>query len=108
MKKLLLVALSGLMFGCAADGGMGVEGSPIWFMRTTPAQQAAYFGQVCAGYGYAANTPEMSQCIAMESREARAQGAANMRAANANMQLNRPRSTTCNRTIGGNYNCTTW
>lgn len=108
MVKYIILAMSSLTLGCAADGGLGVEGSPVWFARTSPAEQAAFFGKICAGYGYADGTPEMTQCIATESREARRQGAANMRAASANMQMNRPRNTTCNRTFGGNYNCTTW
>lgn len=108
MKKFSLLSLAALTFGCAQDGGIGVEGSPAWFMRTTPAQQAAYFGEVCAGYGFTAGTPEMTQCIAVEARNARAEGAANMRAIQAANTFNRPVNTSCRRDMMGNYNCTSY
>ena len=108
IRKLALLTLTAFTLGCAEDGGLGVEGSPIWFSRTSAAEQAAYFGRICAGYGFRQGTPEMAQCIANESRAARADGAERMRAAQAMNAMNRPVNTSCTSGLGGNFNCTTY
>ena len=80
MKKLSLFILPAMLVlsGCDADGNLGMEGSPAWFNRTTPQEQAAYFSSICQGYGIRRGTRQMTECIAEESRSARAQGAANL------------------------------
>jgi hypothetical protein len=66
------LAAVGLLASCAADGRAGVEGSPVWFMRTTPAEQAQYFQSICVTYGFGLNTPQMAQCIQTEAANSRA------------------------------------
>ena len=72
MKFLLFAgaAVAGLS-ACDADGQLGAEGSPAWFMRTTAAEQAAFFTTICQTYGFSGGSPEMAQCVATEARDAR-------------------------------------
>lgn len=64
---LLVVVLS----SCAADGGAGTEGSPLWFMRTSETQRVAYYHSICLGYGFKDDTPQMSQCLQTEAISAK-------------------------------------
>lgn len=80
LRGILVVELaSSLLLGCTqnVDGttALGLVGSPAWFMSTTEAQRNAYFRATCAGYGYQSGSPEMAQCIATETRNARAYAA---------------------------------
>jgi hypothetical protein len=100
-----LVAM-GFLASCAADGSAGREGSPIWFMRTTPAERSQYFTSVCTGYGFQPNTPQMAQCVQTESLTARD----SMKDSLGSIQSNSQTTTTnCNRS-GNSVNCTsnTW
>ena len=88
-SSLILLAALGttILSGCMAeDGGFGREGSPIWFSRTSAAEQAAYFGKVCASYGFAYKTPSMAQCISKESRSGKQSADARMDSAINNLQ----------------------
>jgi hypothetical protein len=107
LQKISLgLAAFGFLASCAADGGAGVEGSPLWFMRTTPTEQAQYFQSICMTYGFSLNTPQMAQCIQTEATNARS---------NANRSLdsiansNNTTSTNCTG-YGNTMNCTsrTW
>lgn len=111
LAPLLLVA------GCAADGQLGREGSPFWFSRTSAAEQSAYFGRICSGYGYVQGTPEMVQCIANETRDARNAARQRVRDIN-NTPIYQPSApstpirpavttTNCRRSMGG-FRCTSY
>jgi hypothetical protein len=116
-SSLVLLAALGttILSGCIAeDGRLGAEGSPIWFGRTSAAEQIAYFGKVCASYGFAYKTPAMAQCIATERRSSKQSADANMDSAMQNLQrqqqileASRPRTTNCN-AWGNQLNCTTY
>ncbi len=71
MKALVFLMSVSVLACCAEDGGMGREGSPVWFMRTAPAEQAAYFKKVCSSYGYTEGTSEMTSCVSAEARTAK-------------------------------------
>ena len=103
MKKFCtLLAALGYVAGCAADGAAGREGSPVWFMRTTPAEQAAYFQSVCVTYGFKPNTPQMAQCIQTEATNTRSSARKRMQdISNSNTTTN----TTCTG-FGNTLNCT--
>ena len=99
-----------LLSSCAEDGGLGGEGSPIWFSRTTPEQQAVYFQKVCSGYGFSPSTPEMAQCVATEVRSGRARSQAQLQQIGNSLQNtgNSPAIQTTNTrcsTFGNNLNC---
>lgn len=100
-----LVAI-GFLASCAADGGIGTEGSPAWFMRTTPTEQAEYFQSICVTYGFALNTPQMAQCIQTEATNART---TSNRTFESIANNNRTTTTNCNG-FGNTLNCTsrTW
>ena len=116
-SSLILLAALGttILSGCMAeDGGLGREGSPIWFGRTSAAEQIAYFGKVCASYGFAYKTSAMAQCIATERRSSRQSANARMDSAIQDLQrqqqiqnANRPRTTNCN-AWGNQLNCRTY
>jgi len=67
-----------LLASCDANGGLGKEGSPVWFTRTSPAEQVAYFQKVCESYGYKAGTRQMQDCTVTEMRTSKAQASAIM------------------------------
>ena len=98
----LAVIVAGLMAGCAEDGGAGREGSPVWFMRTSAAEQAAYFQSVCVSYGFKPNTPEMAQCMQTEALNARNSASSRMQAVSNSYQTTRTNCTG----FGNTLNCT--
>lgn len=70
--KIAIVALFAVVAGCEnTDGSVGQPGSPLWLRTATAEQQATYFGGICSSYGFVPGTPQMSQCIAEETRTTR-------------------------------------
>ena len=104
MKKIILVSftLTSLM-ACDANGNLGREGSPYWHMRASAKEKTEYFGGICSGYGFKYNTPEMSQCIAQETRSSKRASSERMDKAFDDMTPVRTRCTT----FGNRTNCTT-
>lgn len=66
--KLITILLATLsVAACASDGTLGQEGSPVWKMQKTNAEQKAHWLGVCEGYGFKPGTDAMAQCIQTES-----------------------------------------
>jgi hypothetical protein len=108
MKKIIIfpfILMS--LVACDAGGNLGVEGSPLWHMRTSAKEKAEYFGAICSNYGFKYNTPEMSQCIAQETRSNKKSNSDNMNKALDNMNNSYPKRTNCT-TFGNQINCTTF
>ena len=57
--------------GCSDGGGLGMKESPIWHKTASAEHKAAYFREVCIGYGFQVGTSELTQCIANESRQSK-------------------------------------
>ncbi len=70
MKRVVFL-LSLLAFSGCNSGGIGMVGSPAWFMSTTPEQRAEYFTKTCQSYGFKPGTVEIAQCIQSETNTAR-------------------------------------
>lgn len=68
MKPIVLLVCVGAIAACS---DYGRPGSPVWFNKAPPEVKAAYFQDVCAGYGYQVGTDDMRDCIAAESRAGR-------------------------------------
>lgn len=113
MKRAVVLSLL-LVTACTGANGdkyVGAPGSPAWFATASMDTKMAYFGQQCAGYGYRQGTPEMAQCIASETRDARSDARARMAAAGAQMQAasqpqprRAPTMTNCHM-VGNVVNC---
>ena len=101
MKKAIILA-SIVLSGCAADGKLGKEGSPIWHNRATTAEKVQYFTPNCIEYGFRKGSTEFKQCIVDEIRSSKADGVARMAAINAYNASNR--SVTCT-TYGNTTRC---
>ena len=74
---------------------VGMKGSPLWHMTASQEEKIAAYRDTCISYGFKYGTPEMSQCIAQESRDSRS-------SANSRMQAIQQMNSYNNRTI----NCT--
>ena len=104
--------VGGTVVGCTenVDGttALGLAGSPAWYMSTTEDQRRDYFQSTCVDYGYVLGTPDMAQCVATETRNAR--GLASEAAQGMRTSFDRPivtpSTTTCS-TFGGTTTCTT-
>lgn len=101
MKKVLLLVFIALS-GCAADGKLGKEGSPVWHNRATTAEKVQYFTPTCIEYGFKKGSPEFKQCVVDEIRASKADANARMAAINSYNASNR--SITC-RTYGNTTRC---
>lgn len=71
MKKVILgMRAVGALSACDANGGAGMEGSPLWNMRHMNADtRIAYFTEKCTKYGYKRGTDAMRDCVADEMRD---------------------------------------
>lgn len=101
MKKTIILA-SIVLSGCAADGKLGQEGSPIWHKRATTAEKVQYFTPNCIEYGFKKGSTEFKQCVVDEIRASKANANATMASINAYNASNR--SVTC-RTYGNTTRC---
>jgi len=61
--RILLLSLS-LVFlsGCVR------EESPIWYMTKSSKEITKHFKDICLGYGYKSNTPELNRCVREERK----------------------------------------
>ena len=98
MKKFIFLA-SITISGCAADGKLGREGSPVWHNRTSTAEKVKYFTPTCLEYGFEKGSPEFKQCVVDEIRISKNNANAAMRSINS-----ANRSVTC-RTYGNTTRC---
>ena len=101
MKKTIFL-VSVLLSGCAADGKLGKEGSPVWHNRATTAEKVQFFTPNCVEYGFKKGSVEFNQCVVDEIRSSKADGTARMAAINSYNAANR--SITC-RTYGNTTRC---
>jgi hypothetical protein len=71
MKKLIIGFLAVCTLGaCDANGGAGMEGSPLWNIRHMNSDtRIAYFTEKCTKYGYERGTDAMRDCVAEEMRD---------------------------------------
>ena len=68
VKSVLIICSFLALTGCLnSDGSFFPPGSPAWRMEQSPAQQKAYWAQVCQNYGFKIGTSDMAQCIQKES-----------------------------------------
>ena len=59
--------------GCSsADRGFGRAESPLWHASASAACKRDHFERQCKGFGFDEATPQMSQCIAMQQSNSRA------------------------------------
>ena len=105
MKKTIILA-SIVLSGCAADGKLGMEGSPVWHNRATTAEKIQYFTPNCIEYGFKKGSSEFKQCIVNEIRASKSDANARMAAANASINAYNAanRSITCS-TFGNTTRC---
>jgi hypothetical protein len=101
MKKAIILA-SIVLSGCAADGKLGKEGSPVWHNRATIAEKVQYFTPNCIEYGFKEGSAEFKQCVVDEIRASKADASAKMASINAYNAANK--SVTC-RTYGNTTRC---
>lgn len=96
-KYALLMAVLFLSACTQPDGStaLGVPGSPAWMMTASPEAKLATYRANCSGYGYAAGTPEMAQCVQQEAGEYRSNASSAMAALSEGMvQAGQPRPST--------------
>lgn len=72
--------------GAEGEFVTGNPGSPSWVYTAAPETQRLHFETVCTGYGFEPGTPEMTQCMAEETRSARARADSHSQASAAYWQ----------------------
>ena len=99
--------------GCTSSGrGFGMAGSLFWHRTASVACKREYFERECRGFGFAAGTPEMAQCVANQSTNSRngARQTFNNALNNWQNQMNSPSNRTlygdCRQNVFGNFDCT--
>lgn len=90
-RILMQVVAIAFVSACSADGTVGQEGSPLWKMQKTKAEQRAHWLNVCEDYGFKADTDAMAECIQKESSGRSSSGSTSARLD----QLENARRTEC-------------
>ena len=103
--KLIILPIILLVQGCSPS-----IGSAAWHQRATNQDLINYYSEICLGFGYKSETPELRQCIQTETRNGIDRADAQWSQMIDSLQkMDRPRkkriNTNCN-TYGNSTNCT--
>lgn len=78
MRKVRLTLLSVSLLAACGNGGIGMVESPAWHMTASSAEKKKYYTEQCLEFGFKENTPEMAQCLQIQSNSSKSRASSKM------------------------------